>query len=446
MSERFNNYIRENHLLAEGERVLVAVSGGVDSMTLLSLFAGTDWPTAVAHCNFGLRGREGDEDTELVKTECAKYGLVCHTRDFETQKEVERTGESIQMAARRLRYGWFNELCEQHGYTAIAIAHQADDSVETFFINLFRGTGLRGLTGISPVNGRVIRPLLFTTRHEIVDWALSHNILYREDSSNRSTKYLRNKIRLGLVPRLKEINPRFTETMRRNVDRLTQTQGFIDAAISTIRRDVQTADGERVTIEVGRIPEGFPVGFVVYELLSSEWGFKGDVIDGIVHSLERGATGRRFYSRDHVAFTDRGRIVVEPIGDDDPCEVAVEGGSKRIYAGNAVYHLSHVDIDAVETLAVSENTALIDADCLTWPLVLRRWREGDRFVPLGMQGSKKVSDYLTDRKVSLPEKARQFVLVDGSGEVVWLAGRRPDERFKVTPETENVLKITGEVV
>ncbi len=444
--KRFRRYVDEHDLVAPGDRILLAVSGGVDSMAMLALFAEWGCDFAVAHCNFQLRGAESDEDEELVRTEAARYGVPFYNVRFDTEGEMERTGESVQVAARRLRYAWFDQLCREHGYNVISVAHHADDSIETFFINLFRGTGLKGLTGISIVNGRVIRPLLFATRREILDYAAARKIPFREDSSNRSTKYLRNKIRLGLVPRLKEINPRFTETMRRNVDRLTQTQGFIDAAISTIRRDVQTADGERVTIEVGRIPEGFPVGFVVYELLSSEWGFKGDVIDGIVHSLERGATGRRFYSRDHVAFTDRGRIVVEPIGDDDPCEVAVEGGSKRIYAGNAVYHLSHVDIDAVETLAVSENTALIDADCLTWPLVLRRWREGDRFVPLGMQGSKKVSDYLTDRKVSLPEKARQFVLVDGSGEVVWLAGRRPDERFKVTPETENVLKITGEVV
>ncbi|MDR2894194.1 MAG: tRNA lysidine(34) synthetase TilS [Alistipes sp.] len=489
LSDRFKRYIGENDLLRPGDRVLLAVSGGVDSMVMLSLFAASEWPAAVAHCNFGLRGEEGDQDTELVRAEAARCGLECHVKNFDTAAEVERTGESIQMAARRLRYDWFGKLCATHGYTAIAIAHQSDDSVETFFINLFRGTGLRGLTGISPVNGRVVRPLLFATRREITEWALAGRIAFREDSSNRSTKYLRNKIRLGLVPRLREINPRFTEMMRHNVDRLTQTQGFIDAAIARIGAEIVTREGRGAIIEVEKIDPAFPVGFVAYELLSSRWGFRGDVIDGIVAALARGDSGRRFYSRDNVAFTDRGRIIVEPIEADDPCEVAVERTATRVYAGNSVYYLSRMDIDQLETLVVGENTALLDADTLTWPLTLRRWRAGDRFTPLGMSGSKKVSDFLVDAKVPVPEKERQFVLVsagdagsagdggsaagdagsagDGGenarseggigendearsraegGEIVWLTGRRTDERFKITPRTENVLKIVREII
>jgi tRNA(Ile)-lysidine synthase len=447
--DRFLQYIRENDLLGAGDSVLLAVSGGVDSMVMLSLFAAIrdkgGWPVAVAHCNFGLRGAEGDEDTQLVKDEAARHGIPCYTRNFDTLAEMERTGESVQMAARRLRYDWFGELCNTHGYTAIAIAHQADDSVETFFINLFRGTGLRGLTGINPVNGRVVRPLLFSTRREITEYALANKVAFREDSSNRSTKYLRNKIRLGLVPRLREINPRFNETMSRNVDRLTQTQRFIDATISLIRGEVVTHDGERATIEVAKIDPTFPVGFVIYELMSAGWGFKSDVVEGVVAALAHDG-GRRFYSRDHVAFTDRGRILIEPVAEDDPCEVAIAEGEARVYAGNSVYHLQRIDIDHVETLVTPENVALVDADLLRWPLSLRRWNPGDRFTPLGMSGTKKVSDYLIDTKVSLPEKGRQFVLLDGGGEIVWLTGRRLDDRFKITPKTENVLKITREIV
>ncbi len=444
--DKFKQYIKDNSLLGPDDKVLLAVSGGVDSMSMLSLFAGSEWPAGVAHCNFQLRGAEGDEDTELVKAEAARYGLECYTVNFDTKGEMERTGESVQMAARRLRYDWFDKLCTQHGYTAIAIAHQADDSVETFFINLFRGTGLRGLTGISPTRGRIIRPLLFTTRKEITEYALANKIAYREDSSNRSTKYLRNKIRLGLVPRLREINPRFTEMMRRNVDRLTQTQGFIDAAIAHIRDEVVTREGERAVIDTTRIDPAFPAGFVIYELLNSGWGFKGDVIDRIAGSVERGDSGRRFYSRDYAAYTDRGRIIVEPVAADDVCEVTFDENATRVYAGNAVYYLNRLDIDLVESLSVPESVALVDADRLVWPLALRRWREGDRFIPFGMQGGKKVSDYLIDAKVSLPEKGRQFVLVNGNDEIVWLAGRRLDDRYKITPRTENVLKITKEIL
>jgi tRNA(Ile)-lysidine synthase len=451
--DKFKQYVRDNNLLAPDDRVLVAVSGGVDSMSMLSLFAQSGWTTGVAHCNFQLRGDEGDEDTRLVEAEAARYGLPYYSTHFDTLGEMERTGESVQMAARRLRYDWFNELCAQYGYTAIAIAHQADDSVETFFINLFRGTGLRGLTGINPVNGRVVRPLLFATRKEILEYASAAKIAYREDSSNRSTKYLRNKIRLGLVPRLREINPRFTEMMHRNVNRLTQTQRFIDAGIATIRAKVEQREGERAVIDTALIDKTFPIGCVVYELLSSSYGFKGDVIDGIVASLEKGGSGKRFYSRDRVAYTDRGRIIVEPVGSEDPCEVSFDAGTGRVYAGNSVYYLKTLDIDQLETLAVSENIALIDADKLNPPLVLRRWREGDRFTPLGMTGSKKVSDYLIDAKISVPEKGRQFVLVNGAsdtddlnGEIVWLAGRRLDDRYKITPKTENVLKIVREII
>lgn len=445
--DKFKSYIDEYELLRPGDRVLLAVSGGVDSMVMLSLFAQSEWKAGVAHCNFQLRGKEGDEDDLLVEEEARKCGLPVYIKRFDTLGEMERTGESVQMAARRLRYAWFDELCETHGYDAIAIAHQADDSIETFFINLFRGTGLRGLTGISVTRGRVVRPLLFATRREITDYAHSNRVGFREDSSNRSTKYLRNKIRLGLIPRLREINPQFTDIMRHNVSRLTQSQEFIDCSVGLIRAQVERKEGASTLIDVAKIDPCYPVHFVVYELLGSGYGFRGDVVDQIVASLEKGSTGKRFYSRDNAAWTDRGRIIVEPIGGDDPCEVTFGEDVHRVYAGNSAFYVEKLDIDQIpDTLAAGENVAMVDADRLAWPLVFRRWTDGDRFVPIGMAGgSKKVSDYLVDAKVSVPEKRRQFVLTSG-GEIVWLVGRRLDDRFKITPQTENVLKIIRDIL
>ena len=443
--EAFQRYIDENNLVTHDDRILLTVSGGVDSMVMLSLFVRCGYSVGVAHCNFQLRGAESDEDEVLVQEEAARYGVPFYNRRFETAAEMERTGESMEMAARRLRYAWFDELSRSEGYTAVAIAHHADDSIETFFINLLRGTGLRGLTGISTQVGKIIRPLLFASRREILEYAAANHIPYREDSSNRSTKYLRNKIRLGLIPRIREINPKFTSLMCRNLARLTDAQLFINHGIERIRELAVTTREGIDTIHLDRIDPAFPREFVIYELLNSSYGFKGDVIDSLCRALEQGATGRRFYARDHVATIDRGRILVAPIAPDDDCLVKVERGAPRSYCGNAVLYFEYCDIDTIKNFGVPEHIAQVDADRLQFPLTLRRWREGDWFIPFGMTGRKKVSDFLIDAKVSLPEKQRQFVLLSGD-EIVWLVGRRIDDRYRLTSETENVLRITKEIV
>ena len=443
--EAFQHYIDENNLATHDDRILLTVSGGVDSMVMLSLFVRCGYTVGVAHCNFQLRGAESDEDEVLVQKEAAKYGVPCYNRRFETAAEMERTGESMEMAARRLRYAWFDELSRQEGYTVVAIAHHADDSIETFFINLLRGTGLRGLTGISIQVGKVVRPLLFASRREILEYAAANHIPYREDSSNRSTKYLRNKIRLGLIPRIREINPKFTSLMCRNLARLTDAQLFINHGIERIRALAVTSDAGIDTIHLDRIDPAFPHEFVIYELLNSAYGFKGDVIDSLCHALEQGATGRRFYARDHVATIDRGRILVSPIAPEDPCLVSVPKGTQRSYCGNAVLYFEYCDIDTIKNFGVPEQIAQLDADRLQFPLTLRRWKEGDWFIPFGMSGRKKVSDFLIDAKVSLPEKQRQFVLLSGD-DIVWLVGRRIDDRYRLTSTTENVLRITKEIV
>ena len=444
--DAFQRYIEENRLLTRDDRILLTVSGGVDSMVMLSLFTRCGYTVGVAHCNFQLRGSESDEDEVLVAEEAARCGVPCYNKRFETAAEMERTGESMEMAARRLRYAWFDELSSEYGYTAVAVAHHADDSIETFFINLLRGTGLRGLTGISTQVGRIVRPLMFASRKEILEYAVQNHIPFREDSSNRSTKYLRNKIRLGLIPRIREINPKFTELMRKNLGRLTDAQLFINHGIQRIREEVITTENGIDTIHIDRIDRAFPLNFVIFELLNSTYSFKGDVSDALVRALEQNSgTGKRFYSKSHVAYIDRGRIMVTPIPADDPCQVQVEAGAPRCYCGNSVLYFELRDIDDIQGFGVPEHIAQVDADKLKYPLTVRRWQEGDWFIPYGMSGRKKVSDYLIDHKVPLPEKARQFVLLSGD-EIVWLVGRRIDDRYRLTAETENVLLITKEII
>ena len=445
LTDRFQSYVERHGLFSRDDRILLTVSGGVDSMVLLSLMASLGYRFGVAHCNFQLRGAESDEDEVIVAREAARYGVPCYNRRFDTAAEMERTGESMEMTARRLRYAWFEELRREHGYAAIAVAHHADDSIETFFINLLRGTGLRGLTGISTRMGRVVRPLMFASRREILEYAVAQKIPFREDSSNRSTKYLRNKIRLGLIPRIREINPKFTSLMSRNLARLTDAQLFINHGIERIRSEAVTSDTGIDTIHLDRLDPAFPQGFVIYELLNSAYGFKGDVIDSLCHALEQGATGRRFYARERVASIDRGRIVVAPIAPDDACLTTVRKGALRSYCGNSALYYEYCDIDTIKNFGVPEHIAQLDADRLQFPLTLRRWQEGDWFVPFGMTGRKKVSDYLVDAKVSVAEKQRQFVLLSGD-DIVWLVGRRIDDRYRLTPDTENVLRITKEIV
>ncbi len=443
--DKFQAYVSRNELFTKQDKILLTVSGGVDSMVLMSLCVNCGYNVGVAHCNFQLRGTESDEDEILVQERARKYGIECYNRRFDTTAEMELTGESMEMAARRLRYSWFQELCNKYGYTVIAVAHHIDDSIETFFINLLRGTGLRGLTGIHNQVGRVVRPLMFATRKEIMDYALHKHIPYREDSSNKSTKYLRNKIRLGLTPRIREINPRFPFIMYRNIERLMAAQQFIDCAIDNIYEQVTTCEGGIFTINVEKILNIESREFVIYEILNSRFGFKGDTVDSLCRALSQDNSGKRFYSRSHVAYVDRGNIVIEPIEDEDCCEVMVREGQQRAYCGNSALYFELCDVDSLTTYNVADNVALLDAGKIKYPLVLRRWTEGDSFTPFGMNGKKKISDYLIDHKVSIPEKKRQFVMLS-EDEIAWLIGRRIGDDFRITSKTERVLRITKEII
>jgi tRNA(Ile)-lysidine synthase len=285
--------------------------------------------------------------------------------------------------------------------------------------------------------------MMFATRKDIHDYAVAHKIPFREDSSNRSTKYLRNKVRLGVIPMFKDINPQFVTIMRRNISRLSQAQGFINAAMDLIKRSVLQHEGDIDRLNTSAIDTLLPRNFVIYEILNSEYGFKGDVVDQLCRALDSGATGRRFYSPSRVAVIDRGDILIMPITEDDDCEVVVEKGCVRSYIGGNVLYYEYIDIDFVDSLDLGENVALLDGAKLKFPLRLRRWRDGDWFVPLGMSGRKKISDYLTDKKVPLVEKSRQFVLLSGD-DIVWVVGRRIDDRYCVKRSTENVLKVIKE--
>ena len=436
MLEEFRQYIRSRRLTTPDDRLLVAVSGGIDSMTLLDLarrvFEGR---LAAAHCNFTLRGEESDGDQQLVESYCRQYGIPLHTIRFDTETEARTHGESIQMAARRLRYEWFDTLCDQHGYTKIAIAHHADDSIETFFINLVRGTGLRGLTGISDRRGRIIRPLLFARRDDITAYTARHAVPYREDSTNATLKYLRNRLRHDILPRFDSAsNNRFARTMEENLLRLQQTQRFIDLQIARLR--AAALDDHTIALEQ-LDPEC--LAFELHELLRP-YGFASETVADLADLLlghdadnDLTASGKRFEAPLWSAVVDRNRLLlvprtVEPFRDE------------QIAADDPRIEWLTVG-ELPESLATPANVAYLSADALKFPLTLRLWQEGDWFIPLGMVGQKKVSDFLIDAKIPVTEKARQGVLLSGET-IVWLVGRRIDDRYKVRQDAHRVIRIT----
>ncbi len=441
--ESFRAYIAVHGLFSHDDKILVAVSGGVDSMVLMRLMAAEGYRFAVAHCNFQLRGLESDGDEHLVEEEARRYGVEYHSIHFDTEGVMAETGESMEMAARRLRYEWLDKLCVAHGYDVVAIAHHLDDSIETHFINMLRGTGLRGLTGIAMRNKRIVRPMLFATRKDILDYAIVNDIAFREDSSNRSMKYLRNRVRHEVVPKLTEINAQYASVMARNMMMLDQAQQYIDASIALVKRDALKVYDNGYRLDVSVIDDMLPRNFVIYEILNSEFGFRRESVENICSALDDGVSGRRFYTSNMEAIVDRGSIIVMPRCEADAAGdmLLIDEGDCCHKYGEQVITFEYLGVESIATLNQGANVALLDADKLVYPLSLRVWRDGDSFVPFGMKGRKKISDFLVDNKVSIVDKRQQLLLLSDD-RVVWVVGRRIDNRYAVTNNTRMILRVS----
>lgn len=441
--ESFRAYIAAHGLFSHDDKILVAVSGGVDSMVLMRLMAAEGYRFAVAHCNFQLRGLESDGDEHHVEEEARRYGVEYYSIHFDTEGVMAETGESMEMAARRLRYEWFDKLCVAHSYDVVAIAHHLDDSIETHFINMLRGTGLRGLTGIAMRNKRIVRPMLFATRKDILDYAIANDIAFREDSSNRSMKYLRNRVRHEVVPKLTEINAQYASVMARNMMMLDQAQQYIDASIALVKRDALKAYDNGYRLDVSVIDDMLPRNFVIYEILNSEFGFRRESVENICSALDDGVSGRRFYTSNMEAIVDRGSIIVMPRCEADAAGdmLLIDEGDCCHKYGEQVITFEYLGVESIATLNQGANVALLDADKLVYPLSLRVWRDGDSFVPFGMKGRKKISDFLVDNKVSIVDKRQQLLLLSDD-RVVWVVGRRIDNRYAVTNNTRMILRVS----
>lgn len=435
---RVKEYIDHNRLLESGKPVLVGLSGGADSTALLKVLLTLGYPCTAVHCNFHLRGSESDRDQEFVENLCRSLGVELIICSYDTLKYASDHGLSIEMAARELRYADFERIMKERRASAVCIAHHRDDSVETVLLNLMRGTGIKGLTGIKPRNGHIIRPLLCVSRDEIEQWLREIGQSYVTDSTNLETDYTRNKIRLKLLPLMRDINPSVDEAILGTSNHLRMAYDMYIPALEAMRdRCIRNKDGI-MTISIDALSTLPSVRGFLFEILSP-LGFNETQIAAVSRSLGS-QPGTRFLSPTHQIVKDRDSFIVSALSGADPCEISVslEQTAVSLPDGGT---LSIKTAPAGSAISASQNTATLDASLLNGSITIRRWREGDWFIPFGMKGRKLVSDYLTDCKVNPLERERQLVALNGN-DIIWVMGRRSDNRYRVGPHTETQLILT----
>lgn len=436
--KEFEAFVNEQRLFSKNDRILLALSGGVDSVVLAELLLELGYTFSVAHCNFHLRAEESNRDADFVIKWAERNGVELFVQDFDTYGYMQEKGISLEMAARELRYSWFENIMQENQFDYLLTAHHADDSAETFFINLLRGTGIAGLHGILPKNGNIIRPLLFATRKSILDYAELKNIQFVEDSTNSETKFLRNKIRHRVIPMLKEISPDFDSIIRKNIERLRDTETIFRSAIEKVKDEIIIREKENIKISIAELQRLHPIGIYLYEILS-DYGFNESVVNNVSMVLDA-ESGKRFYSKTHCLLKDREYLLIYPIDKDEKetnYSIDVEITSIIEPFKAKIEVLKELNFISVPKKA---NVAMLDMDLLNFPLELRHWKQGDSFVPFGMKKKKKLSDFFTANKYSLLDKERQWLLCSGN-EIVWVVGKRIDDRFKISNSTKSVLKI-----
>jgi len=432
--QNFLDYIRQNALFDPQQRILLTVSGGKDSVLMAHLFKQAGFDFGIAHCNFGLRGGESQRDEHFVRTLAALLDVPLHVTHFETKKYAAEHKISTQMAARDLRYRWFEELRVAHKYDLIAVAHHQDDALETVLLNLVRGTGIAGLHGILPKRDHLIRPLLFLSRIGIDQLIEDNEIGFVEDSSNLSSTYARNKLRLDVIPRLKEINPKLEQTFEHNIRRFAETELVLQQAVETARLDICTVTTSGVYLSIEKIYRLEPKRLLLFEILKV-YNFTETVVEEVLASAAK-QSGTSFYSQSHRLTIDRDALIVTKITDGIAhLNHMVHPADTHITLATQVITLTYSDIISYEN---DPHKAFVDADRLNFPLVVRAWQDGDRFKPMGMNNYKKLSDFFIDQKVPVPQKENIPLVINGNGDVVWVAGLRQDNRYKVTGTTKKV--------
>lgn len=433
ITAKVNEFIRNNNLLNDNDKIVVGVSGGADSMALLAILGELGYYCIAAHCNFHLRDGESDRDYLFVKDFCQQNHIEFVSIDFDTYVYMAEKAISLEMAARELRYNWFRQVKKEFAADKIAVAHHLDDSVETVLINLIRGTGIRGLRGISPKNGDIVRPLLCLYRNEILEYLDIHQINFVTDSTNNENIYIRNKIRLDVIPLLKAINPSAVQSIVKTSENLAATEKIYNGVIENIRKKLLFDN--KISIDLLKQQEE-PQN-ILFELLYP-YGFNIYTVENIFDSLD-GISGKTFYSQSHRIIKDRKFLIIEEKKDKKENTYIIEKDCTSIDTPLRL-SIETLEKDSLTEIEKNPYTIYIDKDTIHYPLTIRRWQKGDRFVPFGMKGHKKVSDFFSNQKYSLIEKENTWLLCS-QDKIIWIIGKRSDDRFKITDTTTNILKI-----
>ncbi len=437
MINEFKKFITENNLIKPGERILLAVSGGIDSMVMAHLFHHQKYNIGIAHCNFSLRDGESDKDEELVRQFANANNIPFYASRFETKKFAKENKLSVQMAARELRYRWFEDIRNEGGFDLISVAHNLNDNIETLLINLIRGTGLAGLTGMRPISNSIIRPLLFATRNNIISYQVQYNIVFREDKSNNDTKYIRNKIRHLIIPVLKEINPSIEITLNEAAERFSGFNEIVSDHITALRETIKEEKEQFITFNISLLKKYSHNKAVLFELFRP-YGITGALLTDLMKIIE-GKTGGQVITDTHRIIKNRKDLIVS----DEKKQI-----EKSFTIDSIEELLRFHGISTAKTVTINPNyeipddpySACIDLHKVTFPMIIRKWKVGDYFYPLGMRQKKKLSDYFIDKKYSIFDKENILILESG-GKIVWIIGDRIDDRFKITNSTKTGLLI-----
>lgn len=431
MLEKFKNHIIQNLPFLPESKLLLAVSGGIDSMVLLHLCKASNFDVAVAHCNFQLRGEESNEDEKFVTDYCKKNNIPFFLTHFDTETYAKEQKQSIQVVARSLRYDFFHSILINNDYDYILTAHHLNDSLETFLINFTRGTGLEGLTGIPQQNDKIVRTLLPFSKMEIEEYAIKNGITWREDSSNQTEKYQRNKYRHSVVPILQEQNINLLQSFQNTLEYLKQAQSMVEDA-SQLVYDKVVSEEDTIKISLTKL-----LSFPNYKAYLHHWLAEfGFTAWGDIYNLVNAQSGKQVLSENYILLKDRSYLILFPKqNEDQSVHYLIKKDQKEVKFPLKLSLCNTDDISNAEPTAI-----FVDEEKLTFPLVIRKWKEGDVIFPLRMNGSKKLSKYFKDEKYSLFDKANTWLLCSNN-QIVWIIGKRQDERFKVTNETTQILKI-----